>query len=455
MHQIEIRLSSLVNSIKELKQKCETHEHKEVFDASFRENLAKSIETIELVKSKAMIEEMGVKQMEEDFNKIAKDYERKINEESLKLKEKQLELERKEEQTKKFYTELKTYEVKFNELIKSLMQFLSSLNAKIESIKSLSNTSDLLNQAKYLFDSIEANVKEIDFLTEEKIRKNAENDESAFSRVLNDLNANLTKYAKNKEKLEAKLAVLDQFVKESVEADLKEKLRQRQMAEEAQKTKEAADMKQKEKELQEAQEREAAKKVQDTKVAEQKRFVQNIFDTDKNGINQLTLKKYESILKSFDKIRTDADAALSSNDLKLYKFDLQKAINFPLNSLLEDETNEENRRNFNEKIKTLLRLLSGQTCDITTSLRVAPSKHPKSIDFCLVYLARKLTEKGEETVATRPETAFQYVQVIMQVFKQVKEFEPMLMAQFYEKCPFTVPYYKPRLPGQKDDQYFE
>ena len=43
----------------------------------------------------------------------------------------------------------------------------------------------------------------------------------------------------------------------------------------------------------------------------------------------------------------------------LGKFDLQKAVNFPLNSMLEDNSSEDNRRNFNEKIKTLLRLLNG------------------------------------------------------------------------------------------------
>jgi hypothetical protein len=63
--------------------------------------------------------------------------------------------------------------------------------------------------------------------------------------------------------------------------------------------------------------------------------------------------------------------------MKTYKFDLQKAINFPLNSLLNDETNSENKRNFHDKIKTLVRLLAGQTCVITSTLTVNPTKHPK------------------------------------------------------------------------------
>ena len=86
--------------------------------------------------------------------------------------------------------------------------------------------------------------------------------------------------------------------------------------------------------------------------------------------------------------------------MKAYKFELQKAINFPLNSLLDDKTNEENVRNFNDKIRTFIRLLSGQTCAITSTLLVNPTRHPLAIDFCLVYLAKQVVEKAAETVKT-------------------------------------------------------
>ena len=43
----------------------------------------------------------------------------------------------------------------------------------------------------------------------------------------------------------------------------------------------------------------------------------------------------------------------------MYEFDLEKAVNFPLNSMLEYKSSEDNERNFNEKIKSLLRLLKG------------------------------------------------------------------------------------------------
>ena len=101
-----------------------------------------------------------------------------------------------------------------------------------------------------------------------------------------------------------------------------------------------------------------------------------------------------------------------------------------------------------EKIKTITRLLSGQTCAITSTLTVNATKHPKAIDFCLVYLAKKLVDKSEETVASRPETAFQYCRIITEVCKCVPHFESIILGQFQEKCPCVVPFYKPRTPNQ-------
>jgi hypothetical protein len=75
------------------------------------------------------------------------------------------------------------------------------------------------------------------------------------------------------------------------------------------------------------------------------------------------------------------------------------------------------------------------------------------VDFCLVYLARKLVEKGEETVGSRPETAFQYSQLIIDVLRQVPRFEAVILGQMQETCPLIVPYYKPRIPNQSDEQY--
>lgn len=93
------------------------------------------------------------------------------------------------------------------------------------------------------------------------------------------------------------------------------------------------------------------------------------------------------------------------------------------------------------------------TCTITSTLTVNPTKHPMAIDFCLIYIARKLVEKGEETVGSRPETAFQYSKLIIDILKQSPKFEPIILGQIQEKCPLIVPYYVPRTQNQTDEQY--
>ncbi len=127
--------------------------------------------------------------------------------------------------------------------------------------------------------------------------------------------------------------------------------------------------------------------------------IKSINDNDTKGINIKTFERYENYRVMFEKGRKETDECFNIPNLKLYKFDLQKAINFPLNSLLDDETDEQNKRIFYERIKTLLKLFSGQNCAITTTLTVNPLKHPKAIEFCLFYLAKKIVEKGEVKIS--------------------------------------------------------
>ena len=71
------------------------------------------------------------------------------------------------------------------------------------------------------------------------------------------------------------------------------------------------------------------------------------------------------------------------------------------------------------------------------------------------YLAAKLIEKGENTVASRPESAFQYSYLAHIVIKSQPVFEKVLLSHFFDKCPYVVPYYKPRLQNQTIESYFE
>lgn len=173
-------------------------------------------------------------------------------------------------------------------------------------------------------------------------------------------------------------------------------------------------------------------------------------------ISKVRLREYNNITESANQIRKELETIFNSDaNLKSYKFELQKAIVFPLNSLLNDESSQYAQREFMKKVETIVKLLSGQICTITSTLTVNPTKHERATEYCMEYLAKKLVEKSEETVASRPETAFHYVTLITNVTKEFPLFNTLLLASIYEKCPYAIPYYKAKSESQSIDDYLK
>lgn len=260
-----------------------------------------------------------------------------------------------------------------------------------------------------------------------------------------------------KEVREMEAMLAERAMNEKLAKEMEAKMAQEKLELEQQRLKELKEMEAKlaERAMNEklAKENEIKKKEEKSKMLESFNKIQNVDENNRTGINKSTLEFYKKVEKHINHIRKESEQALNAKEFKLYKFELQKAINFPLNSLLG--TDENSDVNFHDKIKTLLRLLSGQICRVTSTITIDACRHPRAIDFCLVYLARKIVEKGEETVSSRPNTSFEYVQVIMEIIKAKNEFETILMGQLQERCPYVVPYYKPRISSQTDEQYYE
>lgn len=297
-----------------------------------------------------------------------------------------------------------------------------------------------LSDSKKIDNRGEQYIQEIDKLGIDRlVPENYENmDEEAFKNFASQLTAMETKCLTWYRDFEAKLADIRK-------AEQEEAARAAEAQAKAQKDAEA--------------QAKALKAAEDAKKAsEAKKSVETLenVDASKLGATGAALKKYAKLMEVLSKNRTECEAVFSSDaTLKRYKFDLQKAINFPINALLDDETNPDNKKQFTEKLINIQKLLGGQTRPITSVLTVNPTKHPKAIDFLLEYLAKKLVEKSEETVASRPETAFQYCELASAVIKQNEVFSSYLFGAIFEKCPFAVPYYKPRLEGQKIEDYFK
>ncbi|CAF0786394.1 unnamed protein product [Brachionus calyciflorus] len=476
LRETEERLHKLVERFKSLSHKCKTQDFE---DNTFERTIQKSIEDIDLRKKSANVKNLSqLKAIEAKYSKIAtksnediedaivakqrakKEEEEKRIKRELENKIKKVELE------KKFINNLNEFKRIFQQLKADNEKQDLNLESKSCFIQTLS-TNNLMLEANHLKNSIENFINQIDdelkriekYLTQNFVDNLTEKLSEDITKNLRD---NCLDFKNQNEEIEKKLNQIELDVQKSLNELIQTKKAKEQFELERQRLKEAKELEEKlaEKAYKEKLEKEAELKRQQKQEEEKKKLesvtrVQNVEQNNKAGINSVTLINYEKIKNFFDQLRRETEEALNVREFKMYKFELQKAINFPLNSLLEDKNSDEARRIFDEKIITLVRLLSGQNCTITSTLTVSASKHPKAIDFCLVYLARKLVEKGEETVASRPETAFQYSRVIVEVLKNNPKFETILMGQLQERCPYIVPYYKPRENGQTDEQYFE
>ncbi len=468
--ELKSSFNNLLEKLKSLDEKCRSFDQIKIFDENITDQLRNNIQDLQLIGEDKTVNQLS--ELESKYNKItcelSSQIDNKINayqkakaeselkkklekeeenrkvqaeilreqkrqeEELMKKQREALELKQKQE---KFRNDIKSISEKFENMRNVMGSHKQSLGAKIESLKSLNlEQVDLQQQIKLVTYSIDSFMRDceekIQNIKKPSIEQLKENEQI---KLLSDLKIEMNKYAQIQLDLDKKSKELEQTF--------------RLIVIENEKRKEKEEAIKREKELQNQKAKEEQAKLQQK--------ANSINTNDRKGLNELTFRNYEAIRESFENLRREVESCFNESSLKMYKFDLQKAINFPINSLLDDKTNEESRRQFAEKIKTLLKLLAGQTCTITTTLTVNPTKHPRAIDFCLVYLARKIVEKGEETVASRPETAFQYVQVIIQILKQNSNFEPILMGQFQEKCPYIVPYYKTKQNGQTENQYYE
>ncbi len=64
-------------------------------------------------------------------------------------------------------------------------------------------------------------------------------------------------------------------------------------------------------------------------------------------------------------------------------------------------------------------------------------------------------KQGEEQVAANHESSFALAAVTLGVWLDMPDVGDLLLAHLHAKCPFTVPYYKPRLTTQTDEEYWK
>lgn len=151
---------------------------------------------------------------------------------------------------------------------------------------------------------------------------------------------------------------------------------------------------------------------------------------------QENLKKTEESIKE-----------LSNPEFKKLKFDLQKAINMPINAI--SPISGEHLR---EKLKRLLDLMSGQSVEVGNK-RVSVRDHPQALNFCKHLAAKMVVKKGDEQVSSKHETAFATAMVFVGLWMDHTDIGNLFLAHIHSACPYTVPYYIPKQEGQTSQDY--
>ncbi|KAG1650873.1 Nucleoporin GLE1 [Nymphon striatum] len=135
-------------------------------------------------------------------------------------------------------------------------------------------------------------------------------------------------------------------------------------------------------------------------------------------------------------------------NLKKYRFQLQKAVNTTVNTI-----GNTSGSHLKEKLNHLHSLMSGQSVEVGGKM-VSPSQHELGLKFCKELLAKKLVRQGEEQVASNHDSAFAFAMVIVAVSTDFPDIGDLIIAHFYERCPYLVPYYIPRQEGQSDEEHY-
>ena len=123
---------------------------------------------------------------------------------------------------------------------------------------------------------------------------------------------------------------------------------------------------------------------------------------------------------------------------KPYKFNLQKAVNTPLNYLSGVSS-----AHMQDKVDKLVQLLSGATVTVADKT-ISTSSHPHGQKFCLALAAKKLAKQGEEVVSSDPKSAFPAATLALALWDRYPDFGPLLLGYMFECCPFLVPLHPPR-----------
>ncbi|CAB4021932.1 nucleoporin GLE1-like [Paramuricea clavata] len=164
-------------------------------------------------------------------------------------------------------------------------------------------------------------------------------------------------------------------------------------------------------------------------------------------ISDKALIEYMELQEHLNTVQASFKGFISDSKYTKYKFDLQKAVNIPINALSAHSPSQ-----LNDKIHRLVSLLSGNNVEVG-GRRVNCKTHPSAMVFCKDLVAKKLVMQGAQQVSSNPQSAFLYAAVIVGIWTAFPDVGKLILAHFHRSYPYLVPYYIPQVEGQSNNDY--
>ncbi|KAK3804425.1 hypothetical protein RRG08_006724 [Elysia crispata] len=137
----------------------------------------------------------------------------------------------------------------------------------------------------------------------------------------------------------------------------------------------------------------------------------------------------------------------SNPQMKQYRFDLQRAVNTPINAISGLDSHH-----LRDKLHRLLALLRGQEVKVS-GRSVRADRTPEALLFCQNLVAKMLVRKGEEQVSSLHESAFPIAAVLLGLWCEFPIVGDLFMAHLQALCPYVLPYYHTRQEGESSADY--
>lgn len=168
-----------------------------------------------------------------------------------------------------------------------------------------------------------------------------------------------------------------------------------------------------------------------------------------NCIAPSALRDYSSIMEQWEMWNKDCQPFTSDAKNKTCMFNVRKAITTPINAI-----SGQSGSHVIDKLDRLLVFLSGQSVEVTGK-RVSCRDHPLALTYSKGIIAQQFVSQGEGQIASQNSSAFPFAAAMLGLWVNHPDVGQLILAFFYKKCPYLVPYYPAREENQSDVDYYK